>query len=152
MRPWQALAIALGSVALWWGVRAIVWWPDAVGVLSRPVMLIAMAPAVLALSLAHRRRLGRATSRGFVAQAVLWQVFGLALPRYANGKMSSLLTYPFVGRQNAGLLSAIPLPYNVLGLGWVLVMVWLVLVAWFVERAPDFQTPAPVGLTAGDDQ
>lgn len=150
MRPRAALAIAVGSVLLWWGVRAAVWWPDAVGVLSHPVVLIPMAPVVLALTLRRRRRLGRLTSRGFVAQAVLWQLVGLTRPTVSASHETSLLTRLFLTPHEPSLVFATP--YTLLAVAWCLVVVWLALVAWTAERAPEAREPAPVGLAAGDGQ
>jgi hypothetical protein len=146
MRPWQALGIAVGSALVWWGVRALVSWPDAVGVLRSPVVWVPLVPVVLALTLLHRRRLGRLTSRGFVAQAVVWQLFGLARPTLSGSGVTSLLTRPFVAPQPVGLLGSwITWPYNLLGVIWCLMVVWLALVAWIAERAPLDRVPAPVG-------
>lgn len=150
MRPWVALAIAAGSVLAWWGTRAAVWWPDAVGVLSRPVVLIPLAPVVLALTLLRRRRLGRLTSRGFVAQAVLWQLVGLARPAWDGSHMTSLLTRPFLAPDVLPVVATIP--YTVLGAAWCLVVAWLALVAWTAERAPEARVPAPVGSATGDGE
>jgi hypothetical protein len=149
MRPGLALAVSAGSVALWWGVRAAVSWPDAVGVLSHAVVLVPFAPVVLGLTLLNRR-LGRLTAWGFVAQAVLWQLFGLARPTWSGSLASSLLTRPFMEPQESGFFGppqAILWTYVPLDAAWCLVVLWVALVAWFGERAPVF-----VGLAAGDDQ
>ena len=146
MRPWQALAIAVGSVLVWWGVRALVSWPDAVGVLSDPLTLVPMIPVVLALTLLNRRRLGRLTSRGFVTQAVVWQLFGLARPTLSGSAVTSLLTRPFLAPQPFGLLEIwITWPYDLLGVTWCLLVVWLASVAWIAERAPRDRESAPAG-------
>jgi hypothetical protein len=130
MRPWVALVVSLGSAAAWWGLAG---WP------SDPVALIPLAAAVLAATLVFRRRLGRVASRGFVAQAALLLLFGLAQPvRVGGGMTTSLLMSPFAAPQVSGILGpppAVMWPFVLLGLAWALTVVWLALVAW-TEQAP----------------
>jgi hypothetical protein len=132
MRPWQAVAIATGSVLAWRGVRAAVSWSQAVALLSSPLVLVATMPAVLALSLLNRARLGRLTARGFVVLALLLPVVELMRPVVDGPRVTSLL----MGTQKMGFFGP-PLPmlwlFTWLACAWVLAVIWLVLVAWTAE-------------------
>ncbi|MFC0543160.1 hypothetical protein [Kutzneria chonburiensis] len=121
LRPWQALALAVVGWPVWLGIHAVVPYQDLADFARSPWGWLPAAAIVLAVTLLGRDRLGLVTSKGFVAQALLLQVWALS----ATAKLLP---------GTAFLLSSAL--YTVLEAAWVLVVIWLALVAWIPERRP----------------